>query len=407
MPIQIEGDILFNDSSLDDLVEHQIAKALNAVEEQDVNVLLSVPVDDQVNQILDRFQLLVPKLDEDNARIDEPQETMLSINDYGRQIRVPSFRYVARIPFEGHLGLFRHRPSPHNTNPPAAKAYDRELIISLVGYNVTSPDEVDQQIYKIVSKIKQFLNWQRSQVDRCSDRIRELARKRIEDRKAGILQSRNIAASLKYPLKQRSDAPITYVTSELRRKITPVVRRPASVAAAFTPEPTIDETDYQHILNVMSGMALMMERSPDTFVKLGEEEIRDFFLLVLNGHYEGKATGETFNAAGKTDILVRHGDRNLFIGECKIWGGGKLLTDAIDQLLGYLTWRDTKSAVLVFSKNKNFTGVLDSIKTVVEQHPQKKTGPTLEDETRFRYVFGKPDDPNREIIITFMAFSVR
>ena len=35
----------------------------------------------------------------------------------------------------------------------------------------------------------------------------------------------------------------------------------------------------------MSGMATLMERSPKTFAKLKEEEIRDHFLLQLNGHY--------------------------------------------------------------------------------------------------------------------------
>jgi len=32
---------------------------------------------------------------------------------------------------------------------------------------------------------------------------------------------------------------------------------------------------------------------------------------------QGKATGETFNRARKTDILLREGDRNVFIAECK------------------------------------------------------------------------------------------
>jgi hypothetical protein len=172
------------------------------------------------------------------------------------------------------------------------------------------------------------------------------------------------------------------------------------------PEPTIDEAEYQHILKVMGDMALMMERSPRTFAKLEEEEIRDHFLLQLNGHYEGSATGETFNAAGKTDILVREGNRNLFIGECKIWSGGKNFLEAIDQLLGYLTWRDTKLAIIVFSRNKDFTAVVESIKAEVEKHLHKKRDPAQEGQTRFRYIFGNPDDHDREIIVTVMAFSV-
>ena len=66
-------------------------------------------------------------------------------------------------------------------------------------------------------------------------------------------------------------------------------------------------------------MSVMMERSPTAFERLEEEHLRDFYLVVLNGHYEGRATGETFNAAGNTYILIRENNRNVFIAECKYW----------------------------------------------------------------------------------------
>jgi hypothetical protein len=99
------------------------------------------------------------------------------------------------------------------------------------------------------------------------------------------------------------------------------------------PEWELDEKEYRHILSVLRSMALVIERNPDSFQSLDEEAIRDHFLLQLNGHYEGGASGETFNGAGKTDILIRAGDRNAFIAECKFWGGPKRLSEAIDQLL--------------------------------------------------------------------------
>ncbi|MBC7894618.1 MAG: hypothetical protein H7066_04345, partial [Cytophagaceae bacterium] len=71
--------------------------------------------------------------------------------------------------------------------------------------------------------------------------------------------------------------------------------------------------------------------------------IRDHFLVQLNGQYQGGATGETFNYEGKTDILIRDGDRNVFIAECKIWKGETELLKAVDQILAYLHWRDTKA----------------------------------------------------------------
>ena len=83
--------------------------------------------------------------------------------------------------------------------------------------------------------------------------------------------------------------------------------------------------------------------NPASFAKLEEEAIRDHFLLQLNGHYEGGATGKTFNRSGKADILIRIADRNTFHRRVQVLGiGQKQFSEAIDQLLGYLTWRDCK-----------------------------------------------------------------
>lgn len=79
-------------------------------------------------------------------------------------------------------------------------------------------------------------------------------------------------------------------------------------------------------------MVMVMERSPQTFKTLQEEDIRNHFLVQLNGQYEGQATGETFNASGKTDILIRADGKNIFIAECKFGDGLKSFTRAIEQL---------------------------------------------------------------------------
>jgi hypothetical protein len=77
-----------------------------------------------------------------------------------------------------------------------------------------------------------------------------------------------------------------------------------------------------------------------SFATLDEESIRNHILLQLNGHYDGAATGETFNSNGKTDILIRMEDIHIFIRLCKFWHGPKAFEEAIDQLPSYLTWRD-------------------------------------------------------------------
>ena len=131
---------------------------------------------------------------------------------------------------------------------------------------------------------------------------------------------------------------------------------------------------YLHIINVIEAMARGMERSPGDYVTWSEPKLRDA-LLVAAMHYHGQATGETFNKKGKTDILVRYADRNLFIGECKWWSGAKAFTmsteseiSALDQLLSYSTWRDAKLALVVFIRQKNIDGVIASAREAVEAH---------------------------------------
>ena len=149
-----------------------------------------------------------------------------------------------------------------------------------------------------------------------------------------------------------------------------------------------------------------MEQSPHAFEDMGEEDLRTHFLVQLNAQYEGQATGETFNFQGKTDILIRAEGRNVFVAECKFWKGEKELHNAVDQLLSYLSWRDTKTALLVFNRNAAFTEVLKKIELAVPTHKHFKRNLGKADESTFRYVFGQPNDSNRELCLTVLAFDV-
>jgi hypothetical protein len=164
--------------------------------------------------------------------------------------------------------------------------------------------------------------------------------------------------------------------------------------------------DYEHILSVMENMALVMERSPSAFKMMCEEDLRQHFLVQLNGHYEGQASGETFNYKGKTDILIRTGGKNILIAECKYWDGSKKLSDTVDQLLSYLSWRDTKAAIIPFNRQKNFSRVLDQIRPTIIQHPNFKRDMGQRSESSSRYVFAHRSDPSREMIITVLAFDI-
>ncbi len=48
----------------------------------------------------------------------------------------------------------------------------------------------------------------------------------------------------------------------------------------------------------------------------------------------------------------------------------KQLFSAINQLQSYLTWRDTKSALIIFVKDKNISSIIEKINYSITEHPQ-------------------------------------
>ena len=129
-------------------------------------------------------------------------------------------------------------------------------------------------------------------------------------------------------------------------------------------------------------------------------------LIQLNGHYEGLATGETFNSLGRTDILIRVDDRNVFIAECKFWRGPKVFSDTVDQLLGYVTWRDTKCALVIFNKQRESSAVRRKMHEIMEGRVEHRTTRAHDPNGDSRYTFVKPSDRGQEIQIATMLFDV-
>ena len=77
-----------------------------------------------------------------------------------------------------------------------------------------------------------------------------------------------------------------------------------------------------------------------------------------------------------------------------------------DQLLGYTTWRDTRTALIIFNRNLDFTNVISEAQRAMKDHQHYKSGPAKESETRFRYIFSHPEDKQRDIIFTLLLFNM-
>ena len=236
-------------------------------------------------------------------------------------------------------------------------------------------------ILKDVTKsLVEAVAYLRRDVDNHNNSAPNKIRKALAHKKELAQAAVGAVAALGIPMKKRDTEPT--FTIPAKRRESPA-KRPMVATGKYEPEPVLDEKEYQHILEVLKSMSLVIERNPSSFAALDEEAIRDHFLLQLNGHYEGSATGETFNASGKTDILIRVENKNVFIAECKFWRGPKAFDEAIDQLLGYLTWRDSKCALLVFNKTKDSTAVRQKMHEVMSARSQHRK--TVFHRTRRRF----------------------
>ncbi len=378
----------------------------------DANRILNSNVDDLVTYFARKFEVEVPELLEDGMVADQ-QEAQRDVSgdpmrrfyydQHSGPIMVTGIEISVDVPFSGDSQLFSVQPSTFNSMPPQGTLRANVLRFVFWGDNL-NPEQARNQIQGWLSNVKQHLQWQRESFRPLNEALPREAREAIENRRHQLLNNQNLIAALGIPLKRRADSPTTYVAPEVKRKLVP--KMPPATTGVFRPEPTMEETEYQRILGIMESMAHVLERSPKAFYHLDEEGIRTHFLVQLNGQYEGQATGETFNYQGKTDILIRSGDRNIFIAECKFWGGPAKLTDTIEQLLGYLSWRDFKTAILLFNRNREFSKVLAAITGVMTAHPNFQREDGSRGETGFRYRFRHKDDPAKLLHLTVLAFDV-
>jgi hypothetical protein len=404
-----EPELLFCKAGMHTVMQHQLASVGQEITAYDADRLLNTPTEDLVPYFVEKFQLEVPTLQMDQAFVDQREGKVAVIDYFSRNYdgrrdahEVTGTHVELTIPFDGDKEMFYIQPTTFDTGPPRAVVASTAIVISVAGRDMTS-DHVKRGLDSTLAGINRYLEWQRGTAHDFNQRLTTSVRQSIEARKTKLLGDRNLVAGLGFAMKPRADAQPTYAAPQVRRKVRPL---PTSSSVPFKPEPVLDEANYQHILNVIDNMTVVMERSPSAFAEMGEEHIRQHYLVQLNGQFEGAATGETFNHQGKTDILIRVDGRNIFIAECKFWHGEKQFTETVDQILSYLSWRDTKAAIILFNRNKGFTQVLARIKESMDAHQHRKHGPKVEAETRFRYLFGNPADHSREIILTVVAFDV-
>ena len=308
------------------------------------------------------------------------------------------------VPVSGTLELLRCQPSSRIMWSENISVRGGELLYEMICYK-QDKDAVEREFGQFKGHVQKQLENVNTEVEQYNASLQKFIEDVFAQRKNELLKKNSFVASLGIPLKKRANVPSTFsvpVAPPKRIRIEP----PTVGSEAFAPDPTMDVQAYNDVLQIIHDVGKQFERMPATYTDKDEESLRDHILMMLEPRFEGSATGETFNKSGKTDILLRYRGTNLFVGECKFWSGKKGFHKTIDQVLNYLTWRDSKAAVIMFVRNKEITPVLKTVEEETPAHPCFDSFIKCADESWYDYSFHLPEDSNRSVKLAVLVFHI-
>lgn len=323
----------------------------------------------------------------------EVQETKTRVHDQflaDRVYDVPASRVRLTFPICGDPEMLKYRASTFTLSPLEGEIKGKYLLLDVIERQL-SAEVIKNRIANLRQHVDQRVEWANSDLRQFSSQVDQTLRRAYENRKQRILNDRSVGDALGIPIRATGQRKLPVAAQ--RKHVSLDTRQKQ---AKFVPEPELDEATYRDILDQVCSWTRGLERTPGTLAKLAEEELRDLLLAHLNGYWQGAAGGELFNGSGKTDILIRSGDRNVFIAECKVWTGPKAVEEAIDQLLGYLVWRDSKAALIFFIRTKGPGATINKLHTAIEAHcgyVMTKAGGNREKQVD--YIFTADDEGRR------------
>ena len=399
---------IFAEEDLRAYLEHRAHAVLSGIEQEEDDYLLNINVDDYV-----RFKVAAMSVDEVNIHDENihasSAERLIPASSFPRYFFVRSGQSYKKdvitfhIPVSGNLQLLRTIPSRKLVWTIPVDASQSEISFDVINFQDDAAAIVavkDENVKNIITQ----LTYVNTEVKQFNTQVEGRVRNAMQVRKEQIEKQTGVLAALGVPIRKSSNTPATFaVPAPQIRKIIEV-KKPEVHEASFSPEPTLDTATYMQILRLIHDVGKQFEKLPSIYKGKEEEHLRDHLLMFLEPNFTGSATGETFNKSGKTDILLRHDGNNVFIAECKFWKGAKSFDEAVSQLLGYLTWRDSKAAVVIFVQNKDFTKVLEAAGSEIKRHSNYLKLEKIVNETWSIHHVHLNGDRNRVVNLAVMLY---
>lgn len=394
---------LFNKYFLSDYVNAYRKSLLDKIDKLEITESTNIP--SLVDRLKEEFTIFPIEIGE--PKPSEPKETKRTRqNHWGESYDQKVFEIYVTIPFDGNSDLFYCSPSTSTV-----VYLDKNATINKTSVTATIVlEQLDEnsyfaQINKIVGTLKTNLPRVHAEIKPWNDELENLIKQSLESRKGVVSKKFDFMEKIGLQVNPKSTEYI--VPPTIIKKAIPTPATETSKTVAKEKIPILQQEVYADIKEVLYNVGKAVERKPSIYKDKHEEDLRDIFLLFLETRYESTTgVGEAFNKKGKTDILLKYAKdgSNLFVAECKFWKGQKKLMEALDQLLGYLTHQDSKTALIFFVDQKEMSSIVTTIKTEITKHPNFNKHIKDTYEHSINYEFSLPDDSNKKIQIEVMLF---
>jgi hypothetical protein len=413
--MMLEPNYLFVQGELQAMLNTRSSEAEWKVDAIQSTQLLRTSVEEIVDHLVNQIYVEPLKIYKDKM-VHDREEIKIDIQGSPRGIilregpcLIPGIKLTISLPFSGDARLWQLRPNlwssvlPHGIVKNGSDGIGN--LDMIFEQTISEPlEQFERELDQNLGLIHKHLASQKEIIDQFNKNLPNIIRALIEARRKRLLIQDNLDNILKIPLKHNPNAPNIQSIQIQKRIVKPL---PLSPITSNKPEWGIEERDYEDILTIIRHEGRTFEATPKTFAVHGEEGLRDIILAHLNGHYKGDASAETFRRSGKTDIRIEAKTRYAFVAECKIWKGPKTISDCIDQLLSYLTWRDCKTAIILFNKDiSGFIDILQKTKTAIESHPCFKNTVFKSDQGEWRCIFRSTEDEARLLQIHIFHFNL-
>ncbi|KIQ22161.1 hypothetical protein RT99_08165 [Flavobacterium sp. MEB061] len=366
--------------------------------------ILKIDEEEFIDYLFEKYRLEPLKIYLETESISEPKKRIEKRSDpWGYYFDAEVYYFTVSYQFTGSEELFFVQP-----NPRTIVSYDINVKNNQVSFSFSIYKQDVREFNKVKSEAysNAFTNLEKinNNLQSMNGSFENAVKLAFQNEKNKFKEENDFFAAINVNINK--DTAFVFTIPTITKKNIPQPK--VSNNKEFSSEPTMSMEMYNDVLKVIYDLGKSMEKKPSTYQNKDEEALRDQILLFLETRYEGTtATGETFNRGGKTDIILKYANdnSNLFVAECKFWHGASEFLKAISQLFDrYLTWRDSKVALILFVTNKDFSNVLNSIKGEVVNHEYYVSSNGEKGESSFSYIFRLPQDENKKVLLEIIAF---